>query len=76
MFNFLFTPIGRYAALAMLAICLTTYGIHLIRKEAVSEIEAQARQDELKRIGNAVNAGDAVNTSPERVRDTDGHKRD
>lgn len=76
MFSFLFTPIGRYAALAVLAIALTTYGIHSIKKQAVAEIEAKANKDELKRIGNAVTAGDAVDINPDRVRDTDGHKRD
>lgn len=76
MFSFLLSPIGRYAALAVLAIALTTYGIHSIKQQAVAEIEAKANKDELKRIGNAVTAGDAVDINPDRVRDTDGHKRD
>ena len=76
MFSFFLTPLGRYVALAMLAIALTSYGIHLIREQAVAEIEAKAHEDALKRIGNAVTAGDAVNINPDRVRDTDGHKRD
>jgi hypothetical protein len=60
----------------MLAIALTSYGIHLIRVQAVAEIEAKATADALRRVGNAVTAGDAVNVNPDRVRDTDGHKRD
>jgi hypothetical protein len=75
-FSFLLTPLGRYVALGMLVICLTGYGIHLIREQAVAEIEAKAQEDALKRIGNAVTAGDAVNINPDRVRDSDGHKRD
>jgi hypothetical protein len=75
-FSFFFTPLGRYVALAMLAIALTSYGIHLIREQAVAEIEAKAQEDALKRIGNAVTAGDAVDVTPDGLLKSDGHKRD
>jgi high-affinity K+ transport system ATPase subunit B len=47
-----------------------------IRSDAIAEVEAKATADALRRVGNAVTAGDAVNVNPDRVRDTDGHKRD
>jgi hypothetical protein len=47
-----------------------------IRADAIAEVEAAANADALRRIGNAINAGDAVDTSPNRVRESDGHRRD
>ena len=76
MFSFLFTPLGRYVAIGMLAIALTSYVIHLIRKQAVAEIEAAATADVLRRTQDAVRAGDSVDVSPDGLLKSDGHKRD
>ena len=76
MFSLLFSPVGRVVVLLMLVVGLTTYGIHLIRQSAIQEIERKATEDALRRVENAVRAGDAVDTSPDRVRESDGHKRD
>ena len=76
MFSFFLTPIGRYGILIMVGISLCMYGIHRIKEQAVAEAEAAAIADALRRTNRAVNAGDAIDTSPERVRDSDGHKRD
>jgi len=75
-FSFFFTPLGRYVALAMLAIALTSYGIHIIREGAVAEIEVKATEDVLRRTENAINAGDAVDVSADGVRKPDAYSRD
>lgn len=60
----------------MVGISLCIYGIHRIKEQAVAEIEAQATADALRRTQDAVRAGDAIDVSPGRVRESDGHKRD
>ena len=47
-----------------------------IRSDAIAEIEAKATADALKRVEHAINAGDAVDTSPDGVRKSDGFRRD
>ena len=76
MFSLLFTPMGRYLALTVLAVVLTSCVYFKIRAAAIAEVEAAATADALRRVGRAVTAGDAVDTSPERVRESDGHRRD
>jgi hypothetical protein len=67
---------GRYLALTVLAVVLTSCVYFKIRAAAIAEVEAAATADALRRVGRAVTAGDAVDTSPERVRESDGHRRD
>jgi high-affinity K+ transport system ATPase subunit B len=75
-FSLLFTPIGRYAAIAVV-IALTLTGVYYkIRRDAVAEIEAAATADVLRRTRNAVDAADALDLSPDRVREPDQHRRD
>ena len=54
--------------------------LHRIDREfladAIAEIEAAAQADALRRTKNAVNAGDAVDTSPDKLRQSDGNARD
>ena len=76
MFSLLFTPIGRYLAMAVAAVVILGGVYFKIRADAIAEVEAAANADALRRIGNAINAGDAVDTSPNRVRESDGHRRD
>ena len=76
MFNLLFTPLGRYLMMAVAAIVVLSGVYFKIRTDAIAGVEAAANADALRRIGNAVNAGDAVDTSPDRVRNSDGHRRD
>jgi hypothetical protein len=47
-----------------------------IRADAVAELQAVATSDALRRTGDAVRAGDAVDVSPDRLRDADKHARD
>lgn len=76
MFSLLFTPIGRYLAAAVL-IVVTLGGVYFkIRADAIAEVEAAATADVLRRTQNAVRAGDAIDTSPDGLLKSDGHRRD
>ena len=75
-FSLLFTPVGRYAAIGLIILMTLTGVYYKIRRDAVAEVEAAATADVLRRTRNAVDASDAVNISPDRVRDPDQHRRD
>ena len=75
-FSLLFTPLGRYAVMAFIAIAVLSGVYYKIRRDAVAEIEAAATADVLRRTRNAVGASDALDLSPDRVRDADQHRRD
>jgi high-affinity K+ transport system ATPase subunit B len=74
-FSLLFTPIGRYAAIAMLVIGLTSCVIYKIRKDAVAEVEAKATADALRRTENAIRSGDSVDLSTGGLRQPDKFQR-
>jgi hypothetical protein len=76
MIALLFTPIGRYAMIAV-AVVVVLGGVYVkIRADAVAQIEAAATTDALRRVQDAVTAGDNAAISSERLLDTDGHRRD
>ena len=75
MFSLFFTPIGRYAIIAMLVLGLTGCVYFKIRADAVAEVEAAAVADALRRTQNAINAGSSVDVRPERLRDDDPNER-
>lgn len=76
MIAFLFSPIGRYVAIGAV-LFLAASGIYWkIRSDAIAEIEAAAQADVLRRTQNAINAGDAVGISPDRLREPDRNSRD
>lgn len=76
MFSLLFTPVGRYLAMAV-AVVVILGGVYFkIRSDAIAEIEAAATKDALRRVENAVRAGDAVDVTPDGLFKSDGHKRD
>jgi hypothetical protein len=76
MIALLFTPIGRYAMIAV-AVVVVLGGVYVkIRADAVAQIEAAATTDALRRDQDAVTAGDNAAISSERLLDTDGHRRD
>jgi len=75
-FSLLFTPLGRYALMGVIIVMTLTGVYYKIRADAVAEIEAAATADVLRRTRNAVNASDTLDVSPERVRESDGHRRD
>ena len=75
-FSLLFTPVGRYAVMGVIIVMALSGVYYKIRRDAVAEVEAAATAYVLRRTGNAIRFGDAVNTSPDRVRDPDQHRRD
>ena len=76
MIAFLFSPIGRYVTIGAV-LFLAASGIYWkIRSDAIAEIEAAAQADVLRRTQNAINAGDAVGISPDRLREPDRNSRD
>ena len=76
MISFLFTPLGRYAMIGAVAI-MAMFGVYMkIRSDAIAEIGAKATSDALRRTQNAIRAGDVVDTSPDRLLKSDGHRRD
>jgi len=75
-FSLLFTPVGRYAIIAVIVV-LTLSGVYFkIRSDAIAEVEAAAVADALRRTQDAVRAGDAVDVTPDGLLKSDGHKRD
>lgn len=76
MFSLLFNPWARIALLIFLAVSSASYGIHKLKEQAIAEVEAKATADALRRTQNAIRAGDAVDVSGDRVRESDGHRRD
>lgn len=76
MIALLFSPIGRYVAIAVVVFIAASGIYYKIRADAIAEIEAAAQADALRRTKNAVNAGDAVDTSPDKLRQSDGNARD
>ena len=76
MFNLLFTPLGRYLAMAFVAVVVLSGVYFKIREDAIAGVEAAANADALRRVQNAVRAGDAVDTSPGGLLKSDGHRRD
>ena len=76
MFSLLFTPVGRYLLMAFIAVVVLSGVYYKIRRDAVAEIEAAATADVLRRTRNAIDASDALDLSPDRVREPDKHRRD
>jgi len=75
-FSLLFTPMGRYLAMAV-AVVVVLGGVYFkIRADAIAEVEAAAMSDAIRRMENAVNAGDSVDVSAAGVRKPDGNRRD
>lgn len=70
------SPIVRYIAM-IFAVVVALSGVYVkIRADAVAQIEAAARTDALRRVQDAVTAGDNADIGPERLLETDGHRRD
>ena len=75
MFSLLFTPLGRYLAIGA-AVVMVLGGVYFkIRADAVAELEAAALANTLRRTENAIRSGDALDLSPERLRDDDPAER-
>lgn len=71
-----FTPLGRYITIGG-GILVILVGIYLkIRADAVEGMKARAQSDIIERTKDALDAANAVNLNPERLRDNDGNRRD
>jgi hypothetical protein len=76
MISLFFTPLGRYVTIGG-SILVILFGIYLkIRADAVDGMKARAQSDIIERTKDALDAANSVNLDPERLRDTDGHRRD
>jgi hypothetical protein len=75
-FSLLFTPLGRYIAIAGVVLLALVGAYVKIRSDAIAEIEAKATADALGRVQDAVRAGDAVDVSSGGLLKNDGHRRD
>ncbi|KPK04503.1 MAG: hypothetical protein AMJ56_17370 [Anaerolineae bacterium SG8_19] len=74
--SFLFSPITRLAGWVMAAIAVIGFIYGKGRRDARNKIEGDSNADALRRTQNAIRAGDAVDTRPDRLRENDGHRRD
>jgi hypothetical protein len=76
MIALLFTPLGRYIAIGG-GILVVLFGVYLkIRADAVEDMKAKAQADIIERTKDALDAANSVDLSPERLLDSDGHRRD
>jgi hypothetical protein len=76
MITLLFSPIGRYIAIGG-GILVVLFGVYLkIRADAVEDMKAKAQADIIERTKDALDAANSVNLDPERLRESDGHRRD
>ena len=76
MISLFFSPLGRYVTIGG-SILVILLGIYLkIRADAVDGMKARAQSDIIERTKDALDAANSVNLDPERLRDTDGHRRD
>jgi hypothetical protein len=76
MIALLFSPLGRYIAIGGV-ILVALFGVYLkIRADAVADMKAAAQADIIERTKDALDAANSVDLNPERLRDSDGHRRD
>jgi hypothetical protein len=76
MIGLLFSPLGRYILIGGIVI-VALGGVYVkIRSDAINEIKAEATADALKRVQDAISAGDNAAVSPDRLLQNDGHRRD
>jgi hypothetical protein len=74
-FSLLFTPIGRYAIIAVVVMMMLGGIYAKIRSDAIAEVEAAATSDALRRTENALRAGDSVDVSTGGLRQPDKFQR-
>ena len=76
MISLLFTPLGRYITIGGVLV-FTLFGAYLkIRADAVEDMRAKAQADIIERTKDALDAASSVDLNPERLRESDGHRRD
>lgn len=76
MIGLLFSPLGRYILIGGVILVALTGVYFKIRADAVEDMKAKAQADIIERTKDALDAANSVNLSPDRLRDSDGHRRD
>jgi hypothetical protein len=76
MIALLFSPIGRYLAIGALTLAILAGVYFKIRSDAELELEAQAAADQIRRMNDAIRAGDSIDVRPDRLREPDKNLRD
>jgi hypothetical protein len=76
MIALLFSPLGRYLIIGGIVLAVIAGGYFKIRFDAQAEIKAEAQSDALRRMQDAILAGDTINISPDRLREHDSNSRD
>lgn len=76
MIGLLFSPLGRYIVIGGI-IFVALAGVYFkIRADAIEDMKAKAQADIIERTKDALDAASSVDLNPERLRDSDGHRRD
>lgn len=76
MIGLLFSPLGRYIVIGGVVFMVLAGVYFKIRADAVEDMKAKAQADIIERTKDALDAASAVNLTPERLRESDGHRRD
>lgn len=76
MIGLLFSPLGRYIVIGGVILMVLAGVYFKIRADAVEDMKAKAQADIIERTKDALDAANSVNLSPDRLRDSDGHRRD
>lgn len=76
MISLLFSPLGRYIVIGGVILVALTGVYFKIRADAVEDMKAKAQADIIERTKDALDAANSVNLTPERLRESDGHRRD
>ena len=76
MIGLLFSPLGRYIVIGGV-VFIALAGVYFkIRADAVEDMKAKAQADIIERTKDALDAANSVNLTPERLRESDVHRRD
>jgi len=76
MIGLLLSPLGRYIVIGGV-VFIALAGVYFkIRADAVEDMKAKAQADIIERTKDALDAANSVNLTPERLRESDGHRRD
>jgi len=74
--SFVVSPIGRWVALAVILSGLAVAAVVKVRHDAIQAATQQATQDALERLQDAIRRGNAVDNSPDKLRQPDPNCRD
>lgn len=72
----LFSPLGKYLVVGGFTLFILGGAYLKIRSDAVAGVQAAAQADALRRVQDAITSGDNAVVSPDRLFESDGHRRD